>query len=201
MAKWFSGWSPLLATLKKSFKKEEEHCPLSNTSKFFLFENFLKIILKSWSRQNGVCPNTSDHWTERITVVRVHIKELMIQGRDVPNASDHWTQRIKVVWIISKSGKGQDGRPLDAEVVRLLETVIALRRRRRRRRRRCRRFCHPASSFSSLGYVRRGAPMSSYSRRPLISIDQCCTRLLVLMDDSNVHWVLLLCSCRRRRLA
>jgi hypothetical protein len=70
---------------------------------------------------------------------------------------------------------------------------------RRRRRRRCRRFCHPASSSSSLGYVRRGAPISSYSRRPLISIDQSCTRLLVLMDDSNVRWVLLLCSCCRRR--
>ncbi len=66
--------------------------------------------------------------------------------------------------------------------------VIALRRRRRRRRRRrCRRFCHAAPSSSSLGYVRRGAPSSSYSRRPLISIDQCCTRLLVLMNDSNVR--------------
>jgi hypothetical protein len=113
-----------------------------------------QIILKSWSRQNSVCPNTSDHWTQRITVVRVHFKELEMAGRDVPNASDHWsqwitlvpiiskidrgqggipvasdhwTQRIKVVWIISKSGKRQDGRPLDAEAVRLLETVIALR--------------------------------------------------------------------------
>jgi len=181
----------------------------------------VQIILESWSGQNGVCPNTSDHWTQRITVARVHFKELEIAGRDVPSASDywsqwitlvpiiskidtghgglpeasdHWTQRIKVVWISSKSGNGQDGRPLGAEVVRLLETVIALRRRRRR----CRRFCHPASSSSSLGYVRRGAPSSSYSRRALISIDQCCTRLLVLMDDSNVRWVLLLCSCRRR---
>lgn len=147
----------------------------------------IQMILKSWSGQNGVCPNTSDHWTQRITVVRVHFKELEMAGRDVPNASDHWTQRIKVVWIISKSGKGQHGRPLDAEAVRLLETVIALRRRRRRLRRRCRRFCHAAPSSSSLGYVRRGAPSSSYSRRPLISIDQCCTRLLVLMNDSNVR--------------
>jgi hypothetical protein len=171
----------------------------------------VQMILKSWSGQNGVCPNTSVHWTQRITVVRVHFKELEMAGRDVPNASDHWsqwitlvpiiskidtghdglpeasdhrTQRIKVVWIISKSGKGQHGRPLDAEAVRLLETVNALRRRRRRR---CRRFCHPAPSSSSLGYVRRGAPSSSYSRRPLISIDQCCTRLLVLMNDSNVR--------------
>jgi hypothetical protein len=91
----------------------------------------------------------------------------------------------KINWFeLVLCGKGQDGRPLDAEVVRLFETVIALRRRRRRR---CRRFCHPASFSSSLGYVRRCAPISSYSRRPLISIDQCCTRLLVLMDDSNVR--------------
>ncbi len=118
----------------------------------------VQIILKSWSGQNGVCPNTSDHWTQRITVVRVHFKELEVAGRDVPNASDHWSQWITLVpiiskidtghgglpeasdhwtqrinvWIISKSGKGQDGlpefgRPLDAEAVRLLETVIALR--------------------------------------------------------------------------
>ncbi|CAM6015469.1 unnamed protein product [Sphagnum balticum] len=129
-------------------------------------------------------PNASDHWSQWITLVPI-ISKIDRGHCGLPVASDHWTQRIKVGCIISKSGKGQDGRPLDAEVLRLLETVIALRRRRRRRR--CRRFCHPASSSSSLGYVRRGAPISSYSRRPLISIDQCCTRLLVLMDDSNVR--------------
>jgi hypothetical protein len=143
------------------------------------------FISKSWSWQDGGVPNASDHWSQWITLVPIISK--IDRGHGVlPEASDHWTQRIKVVWIISKSGKGQDGRPLDAEVVRLLETVIALRRRRRRRRR-CRRFCHPGSSSSSLGYVRRGAPISSYSRRPLISIDQCCTRLLVLMNDSDMR--------------
>ncbi|CAK9218445.1 unnamed protein product [Sphagnum troendelagicum] len=130
-------------------------------------------------------PNAFDHWSQWITLVPI-ISKIDTGHGGLPEASDHRTQRIKVVWIISKSGKGQHGRPLDAEAVRLLETVNALRRRRRRRRR-CRRFCHPAPSSSSLGYVRRGAPSSSYSRRPLISIDQCCTRLLVLMNDSNVR--------------